>query len=74
VLSLTAEKGEVPNGVMVPMPLQPAPYARCLYATLRELDQQGFDWILVEEPSPQEEWLAVRDRLARADAKMRSEK
>jgi L-threonylcarbamoyladenylate synthase len=53
------------------MPEEPAEYARCLYATLRDLDQQGFDRFLVEEPPAEEGWLAVRDRLARADVKRR---
>jgi L-threonylcarbamoyladenylate synthase len=59
------------DGVTFPMPADPTEFARRLYAILRELDQQGFDRIIVEEPPAEEVWLAVRDRLARADVKMR---
>lgn len=48
------------------MPAEAAEYARVLFATLHELDKAGFDRLLVEAPPEQPEWLAVRDRLARA--------
>ncbi|MHB8646746.1 MAG: L-threonylcarbamoyladenylate synthase [Thermomicrobiales bacterium] len=41
-------------------------YARTLYATLRELDEGGYDRILVEAVPEGDAWLAVRDRLRRA--------
>ncbi len=65
-LTVTVAPGEVTR-----MPQTPAAYARSLYATLRQLDRLGLDRILAEEPPPQEEWLAVRDRLARAGRKRR---
>ena len=41
-------------------------FAGKLYRTLRDLDQQGWDLILLPEPPPGEEWDGVRDRLQRA--------
>ncbi|MBS0321815.1 MAG: threonylcarbamoyl-AMP synthase [Proteobacteria bacterium] len=41
-------------------------YARMLYASLRELDAARADAILIEDVPAHAEWLAVRDRLARA--------
>lgn len=64
------EKGgaaALPPGVeRVAMPHAPDAYARALYATLRACDRQGFDRLLVELPPATSDWLAVRDRLARA--------
>jgi L-threonylcarbamoyladenylate synthase len=48
------------------MPTCAADYARALYATLRKLDAAGFHVLLAETPPDTPEWLAVRDRLARA--------
>jgi L-threonylcarbamoyladenylate synthase len=48
------------------MPVEAAAYAQALFATLHELDKAGFDWLLVEAPPEEPQWLAVRDRLARA--------
>jgi len=48
------------------MPAEAPEYGRMLYAMLRELDAAGHDLILVEAPPATPEWLAVRDRLARA--------
>ena len=48
------------------MPRAPQPYARKLYAALRELDDAGCDTILVESPPDTAEWAAVNDRLRRA--------
>jgi L-threonylcarbamoyladenylate synthase len=48
------------------LPARPEPYARGLYARLRELDRFGFDRLLVEAPPTDEAWWAVNDRLARA--------
>ena len=42
--------------------------ARTLYAALHELDAAGADWLVVEQPPPDTEWAAVRDRLCRAVA------
>src|SRR6266852_1445678 len=48
------------------MPENPAEYAAKLYGLLHELDAKGFDWIAVEMPPDEKEWVAVRDRLTRA--------
>ena len=54
--------------VAVPMPADPAGYARILYATLHALDQWQLDRIIVDMPPAEEPWRAVRDRLTRAAA------
>ena len=43
-----------------------AAYAHDLYANLRALDNANADAILVEAVPPDDEWLAIRDRLERA--------
>lgn len=48
------------------LPAGAQPYARGLYARLREMDRFAFDRVLVEAPPGDEEWWAVNDRLARA--------
>lgn len=48
------------------MPAEPEGYGRQLYAALRQLDQQGFDFLLVETPPDETGWMAIRDRLQRA--------
>lgn len=48
------------------MPTLAGEYGRVLYATLHRLDQAGLHVLLVETPPDTPEWLAVRDRLARA--------
>jgi len=53
---------------IVPMPSDPRDYAARLYATLHEVDQQGYDWIAVELPAESPEWESVLDRLRRAAA------
>lgn len=52
--------------VTVPMPAEPAAYARQLYATLHALDQRQLDRIVVDRPPADEAWQAVTDRLSRA--------
>jgi L-threonylcarbamoyladenylate synthase len=47
---------------------EPARYAQQLYRTLRELDREGADVILVESVPASDEWSAVADRLRRATA------
>ena len=54
--------------VAVPMPADPAGYARLLYATLHALDQRQLDRIIVDMPPAEEAWRAVQDRLTRAAA------
>ncbi|MGQ9917196.1 MAG: L-threonylcarbamoyladenylate synthase [Bryobacteraceae bacterium] len=48
------------------MPADPRQYAAAFYATLHRCDEQGYDWIAVEEPPDLPEWAAIRDRLRRA--------
>jgi L-threonylcarbamoyladenylate synthase len=50
----------------VSMPADAAEYARILYAVLHELDDAGFDLILVESPPADSGWAGVADRLERA--------
>jgi L-threonylcarbamoyladenylate synthase len=45
---------------------EPARYAHDLYATLRKLDAQGFDEIVIEAPPDTPAWMAIHDRLKRA--------
>jgi len=49
-------------------PTEPAPFARALYANLRELDALGCGRIIVQQPPQTAAWLAVLDRLRRAAA------
>jgi len=46
------------------MPAGPRDYAAALYATLHRCDEEGYDWIAVEEPPDLPEWDAIRDRRA----------
>jgi L-threonylcarbamoyladenylate synthase len=46
----------------------PEQYAHDLYASLRELDAEGYDLILVAAPPEDHRWSAVADRLKRAAA------
>lgn len=55
-----------PAEVSVVMPIDPHAYARDLYATLRDLDTQALDVLLLENPPNEAQWLAVNDRLMRA--------
>ncbi|MBL8540193.1 MAG: threonylcarbamoyl-AMP synthase [Betaproteobacteria bacterium] len=55
-----------PAVVAVRAPSSAAEYARVLYRTLRRLDDVGADLLLVEAVPDAPDWLAVRDRLARA--------
>ena len=58
VLSLRLSSGSEPANAQH--------YGQQLYARLRELDAQGADRILAEEPPLEPQWAAVRDRLMRA--------
>ena len=51
---------------VIPMPSTAAHYAHDLYHTLRELDHQHFDCILIAEVPADAEWEAIRDRLKKA--------
>ncbi len=66
VLALGEAAGLPVSAHVEPMPADAAGYARVLYATLRRLDNAGHGLILVEAPPESPDWLAVRDRLARA--------
>lgn len=69
VMSLTrapAAQGETARVRHVSMPLQPQAYAQKLYATMRLLDADGYDCLLVEEPPDTSEWQAINNRLRRA--------
>lgn len=48
------------------MPNDPESYGRELYAILHQLDQVGFDYLLVEMVPDHSSWLAIEDRLQRA--------
>jgi L-threonylcarbamoyladenylate synthase len=50
------------------MPGNARDYAAALYAKLHQLDQQGYDWIAVEQPPGDPEWAGIGDRLRRAAA------
>ncbi len=52
--------------IAIPTPTDPAGYAAMLYEALHMLDGAGLDRIVVDLPPDGDEWLAVRDRLARA--------
>jgi L-threonylcarbamoyladenylate synthase len=69
VLAYTPRPIEVdPRIVWQPVSADPSQYAHALYALLRELDDVGFERILVETPPRTPEWDAVNDRLDRAAA------
>jgi L-threonylcarbamoyladenylate synthase len=53
---------------VVRMSADPKRYAAALYATLHELDGQGYDWIAVERVPELDAWAGIRDRLTRAAA------
>jgi L-threonylcarbamoyladenylate synthase len=50
----------------VRLPADPKRYAARLYATLHELDGEGWPWIAVEAVSESPGWAGIRDRLQRA--------
>lgn len=53
----------------VTMPIDNKNYAHDLYAKLREVDVQNHTAILVEELPQEENWVALRDRLHKAEMK-----
>lgn len=57
-----------PSASVFVLPETPAAVAHTLYATLRQIDQHGFDVILVSLPPEQGLGAAVADRLQRAAA------
>lgn len=61
--------GESPTqgrGYRLALPSDPIAAAATLYATLHNLDAEGYDWIAVDLPPDTPEWAGVRDRLTRA--------
>jgi L-threonylcarbamoyladenylate synthase len=66
VLARSRGRPEGFDGKWIAAPRDPDGYARDLYASLRELDLADADVIVIESPPDEPEWLAVRDRLARA--------
>ena len=62
---LAFEAGD-PRAVVVRMPRDPRAYAAQLYAALHALDAEGVAAIFVARVPDEADWLAVRDRLARA--------
>ena len=67
LMSRTLSADDLPVGLHLhPMPAGAAEYGRQLYASLRRLDDDDFDIIVVEQPPDDEAWRAVNDRLGRA--------
>jgi len=56
------------RGFVLDLPGDPAVCAAELYGRLHELDEQGYDWILIQLPPATPEWAGVRDRILRAAA------
>jgi L-threonylcarbamoyladenylate synthase len=54
------------KGKMIHMPSDRQQYAAQLYAELRKVDAEGWDWIAVERPPETPEWEGILDRLRRA--------
>lgn len=65
---VVAPAGLVPQMVWHAVAGKPQAYARELYATLRHLDRQGYDRIVVQRPPDNAAWRAVNDRIGRAGA------
>ena len=63
---LSHSGAEYPGARIIRMPPDAAAYAARLYATLHELDAEGYERILVERLPDEQEWAGVRDRLMRA--------
>jgi L-threonylcarbamoyladenylate synthase len=54
------------NGAILELGTDPVPAAALLYARLHELDDGGYERIVVVRPPDAPEWAAIHDRLARA--------
>jgi L-threonylcarbamoyladenylate synthase len=59
-------KHPAPAARPVQMPDDPGAYGARLYEVLHELDDEHWDWIVVEPPPDHQEWAAILDRLRRA--------
>jgi L-threonylcarbamoyladenylate synthase len=55
-----------PSVIELPAPSSALEYAHVMYRALRKLDEVAADILLVECVPQAPEWLAIRDRLARA--------
>lgn len=66
VLVFGAALPDAPGQHVLQLPAQAEHYEAALYSALRHLDALGLARILVQCPPEQEEWMAVRDRLAKA--------
>ena len=66
VLAHTATPISATNLAWQAAPTDPGAYAHDIYASLRTLDAQGYDLLLLEAPPATAAWLAVTDRLQRA--------
>ena len=58
------------NVVSIRMPMDVAQYAHDLYRTLNDADKLACDEIWVERPPLTEDWVAIHDRLNRAQSKL----
>lgn len=63
-----APAGLVPQLTWYTLAGQPQAYAQALYATLRALDREGYERIVVQRPPDTAAWSAVNDRIGRAGA------
>lgn len=69
VVVLDAAPDATPPGIdWVVLPADPAVYAHRLYALLRDLDEAGYDRILLQRPPAGPAWQGVNDRITRAAA------
>jgi L-threonylcarbamoyladenylate synthase len=69
---LLLNPGQLPprgRGLRLEMPEDPRAYAAVLYDRLHQADAEGWDWIALDQPPPDDEWAAIRDRLQRAAAR-----
>src|SRR5688572_13712791 len=65
-LAFSKPRPTLPGVTWHAAPRDAAGYARTLYASLRALDAEGCDVILVERPPRDAAWVAINDRLGRA--------
>ncbi|MBI1830868.1 MAG: threonylcarbamoyl-AMP synthase [Planctomycetes bacterium] len=65
---LTHLDEENPAAVRITLPGDAVGYSAQMYAALHQLDDAELDRIVVEAPPAGDDWLAVRDRLRRAEA------
>lgn len=66
VTSRSPAPAPAPGLTVATMPSDPAGYGARLYAVLHDLDRLGLDRIVVDQPPKEDAWLAVNDRLRRA--------